>query len=159
MPFSPRKAEVEEVVDAITQHREAEDVAKAALKASFAVIQRRELWAVATDARMVYGPYASETDAYNALAAGKVTDFVDEEGIKQVRKEKGVPTLGGKAAVLKTIGPLALAESAEEKDEKARRTAERLCATCDHPLLAHGITNRSSKCSTSGCSCPEPKKP
>ena len=157
MALTPRKDEWPEVADAIEKAtpQGLEAAAKAALKASFTVLQKRHLWAVATDAQIVYGPWASETDAYNALAAGQVEGFVDEEGIKALRKEdkSAIPSLGGKALVLRLTGPLALAEQVEHHDRKARIVAEHLCSKCEHKKAVHGLNGRSTACSVTGCTC------
>lgn len=153
IPFSPRREEVEAVADAIKDATSLEEVAKLSLKASFAIIQKRQTWAIATDAHIIYAPYASEADAYSALAGGKVDGFEDEEGIKAIRKEKGIPTLGGKAAVLALSGPLALEDHLEHHDGKARIIAEHLCPTCQHKKAAHGLNGRSTACSIQGCKC------
>lgn len=160
MPYSPRKDEVEAVMSAIESEESLEAVARTALRTAFSLMQRRDLWVLAqADSRLLLGPYASDTDVYNALAAGRVDGFVDEEGIKAIRKEGRSPNLGGRAAVIQMRGPLAAAERYDEADLKAHRVAERLCVTCDHALLGHGVTNRSSGCSVYGCTCPSAKKP
>ncbi len=161
MPLSPRKEEVQGVADAIeaATPKGLDAAAKAAIKEAFAALQRRRLWVIATDAHLLYGPYASQADAYNALAGKKVPGFEDKEDIKAIRKEKGIPSLGGKAAVLAMSGPLALENTQEEVDLEAHRVANRLCATCDHKLLAHGVHRNSVGCSVYGCTCPSPKAP
>lgn len=157
MAFTVRKDEWPEVADAIEKATPdgLEAAAKAALKASFKVLQKRHLWAIATDAQIVYGPWASETDAYNALAAGQIEGFVDEEGIKALRKEdkSAIPTLGGKAVVLRLTGPLALAERMDHHDRKAHIVSEHLCPKCEHKKAVHGLSGRTTACSIQGCSC------
>lgn len=154
MPFKPRKPETEEVAEAIKDCQSLDEVAQVALAASFKVIQKRELWVVATDAKIIYGPYASEIDAYNALAEGKIDGFEDEEGIKKLRKDGvQIPTLGGKAAVYRLTGPLLQEERTEHHDSKARIIAEHLCPKCEHKKLAHGLNGRSTACSIQGCKC------
>lgn len=161
MALIPRKPEVEEVAEAIKAATSdgLDAAAKASIKASFTILQRRQLWIIATDAHLIYGPYESEAAAYNALAGGKVPDFEDEEGIKAIRKEKEIPTLGGRAIVLPIIGPLALAEGIAEKDAAAFNTSNHLCVTCGHKLLAHGLKRSSNGCSVRGCTCSSPKTP
>lgn len=157
MGLTPRKDEWPEVADAIEKATPdgLEAAAKAALKASFTVLQKRHLWAIATDAQIIYAPFASEIDAYNALAGGQVEGFVDEEGIKELRKEDktAIPTLGGKAMVLRITGPLALADQLDHHDRKARIISEHLCPKCEHKKQAHGLNGRSTACSIQGCSC------
>lgn len=145
--------------EAISKYHELEDVAKAALRVAYSIFQKRRQWVVATDAQILYGGFASEADAYNALAGKKVPGFEGKEDIKAIRKEKGIPSLGGKAAVLAMSGPLALEDAQEEVDLEAHRVANRLCATCDHKLLAHGVHRNSVGCSVYGCACPSPKAP
>lgn len=159
MALTPRKSEVEAVMAAIEDKADLESVAKAAIKASFEAMQARVLYVVATDAKILYGPYPSETEAYNALAAGRVPGFVDEEGIRGVRKEGGIPTLQGKAQVLAMTGPLLQAERQEDLDTNAHQVAEKLCVDCGHSLAAHGMTNKKAGCYVTGCRCAAPKKP
>lgn len=157
MAFSPRKDEWPEVADAIEKATPdgLEAAAKAALKASFKVLQKRNLWAIATDAQILYAPFASEVDAYNALAGGEIEGFVDEEGIKDLRKadKSAIPTLGGKAMVLRLTGPLALAEQLDHHDRKAHIISEHLCPKCEHKKTEHGVNGRSTACSIHGCTC------
>lgn len=139
MAYKSRKDEVEAMMEAIRDGEDLEEVAKIALATGFALMQRRNLWAVATDARLVYGVYAYESDARKAMDS--------------------MPTAGGQAAVIPLVGALAAEERWEESDLQAHRTAHRLCANCDHSLAGHGLTNRSSGCSVYGCRCSAPKKP
>ena len=160
MPYSPRKDEVEAVMSAIESEESLEAVARTALRTACSLMQRRDLWVLAqADSHTLLGPYASDTDVYNALAAGRVDGFVDEEGIKAVRKEGKTPNLGGRAAVMQLRGPLAAGERYDAIDLKAYLTSNRLCVTCEHSLVGHGVTNRSSGCSVYGCTCPSPKRP
>lgn len=158
MPFVPRKDEAVAVAEAIEHEESLEAVSKTALKTAFAQVQRRKLWVVVVrDSQTIYGPYASERDAYNALASGKIDGFEDEEGIKALLKEKKIPTLGGLATVLPMTGPLLQAEREAESDREDRLLTEHLCKDCEHKLLAHGLDGRTTKCSVSGCQCKAPK--
>ena len=139
MAFTPRREEIEAVADAIEGQDSIEGVAREALKASFKLLQRRNLWAVGTDASIIYAPFASENDCYTALAGGKIDGFVDEEGIKALRKEdkSAIPTLGGKATVLRLTGPLALEAATYRKDREARLFSSHLCSNCEQPQGGH----------------------
>lgn len=139
MAFTPRREEIEAVADAIEGQDSLEGVAREALKASFKLLQRRNLWAVATDASIIYAPFASENDCYTALAGGKVDGFVDEEGIKALRKEdkSAIPTLGGRAMVLRLTGPLALEATTYRKDREAHLFSNHLCVHCEQAVNKH----------------------
>lgn len=159
MPFTPRKEEVATMAEAIRGCQSLEEVAKTALKEAFKTIQGRSLWYVAVkESRLVYGPFASETDAYNALGANKLKGFTDEEGIKAIRKEGIIPSLGGKALVFQGVGPLVAFENARQYDWEAYCASEHLCLTCGHGAMKHNVNGRSDGCSLCECSKLKPAK-
>lgn len=168
MAISPRKHEIEAVMTAIEKEKSLEDVAKTATKAAFAALQSRPaekeklaqaLWVVAvTNTKTLYGPFGTEAEAYAALEAGKVPDFVDDEGVKATLSDGLVPSLGGEAVVLPLIGPLAMAQRLDRQDRSARLHAEHRCAACEHQLAKHSIRPGSDACSIPGCRCSKPKE-
>lgn len=159
MPYTPRKDELQAMADAIRDCQSLEDVAKTALKTAFALIQNRNMVGVAIEnSRLIYGPFASETDAYNALAGNKLEGFEDEEGIKAKRKQKIIPSLGGKALVFTMVGPQVQADRVEQYDWRAKCAAEHLCINCGHGVLKHDVQGKPVGCSLPGCDCAKVKK-
>lgn len=161
MSFVPRKPEIEEVAAAIEHCQTLDEVAKVALKASWSVIQRRQLWMIGTDLQIAYGPYSSANDAFKALALGRVPEAEEDEGSK-VASGKGyvaVSANDGHAGVHLLVGPERAKDATNRLDIQAHRTANHLCVTCDHRIEAHGVSSTRPGCSIAGCACKAPKKP
>lgn len=138
-----------------------EGVAKAALSAAYLALQSRPapdskletgLWVVATDDRMVYGPFGTYGEAEKAVTNGRIPNM---EKIDPARlKEEGyVPT--SKVAILPMRGPVSAAEAAVEKDRLARLFANHLCANCEHRTVRHNA--KTGKCPAKNCECTKPK--
>lgn len=154
MAFTPRKAEVQAVMEAIESADSLEAVAKAALKEAWNCIQARELYVVAVkEGRALYGPFASENDAYGALKKNTFMALKDPDEIKRAKEEGFVPTLGGEAAVLTTRSPLAAGKALAEIDDEAEASRSHTCATCKHPDAVHDWPKRRSGCAIKWCNC------
>lgn len=160
--ITPRKTELEAVMEAIADEDSLEAVAKAALKAAYACFQSRPapseklekgLWVVATSDGLLYGPFSTEGEATKAVENGKIPDTEALAG--RVREEGYVPAR--EAHILPMTGPLAMAEKAIKTDREARLFALHLCETCEHPSAKHGIRSNSGACSIRGCECRKDK--
>lgn len=160
MAIAPRQAEVEAVAEAIKDQRTLEGVAKAATAAAYTQIQSRPapkakletgLWIVATDNRLVYGPFGSHGEAEKAVANGRIPDL-DKVDPEQLKEEGYVPA--NKVLILPMRGPVSAAEASREKDRLARMFSNHLCRDCEHKTARHNA--KTGKCPVKNCDCTKP---